>query len=61
MNKEIEQYKLLTKLADERNEYAKECNRRIAEEHGKIRGADYMCQRLLDILRTDVEPQESEG
>lgn len=53
--------KLLTKLADERNEYARECNRRIAEEHGKIRGADYMCQRLLDILRTDVEPQESEG
>lgn len=35
-------------------------NRRIAEEQGKIIGADYMLQRFIDVLATEVEPQESE-
>lgn len=52
--------KILKALADERNNYAKDCNRRIAEENGKITGADYMLQRLLDVLNTEIEPQESE-
>lgn len=52
--------KILRILGEDRNEYAKECTRRIAEEYGKIAGADYMLQRFLDILRTEVEPQESE-
>lgn len=52
--------KILKALAEDRNNYASDCNRRIAKENGKIEGADYMLQRFLDILRTEVEPQESE-
>lgn len=52
--------KILKALAEDRNDYARDCDRRIAEEQGKIRGADYMLQRLLDVLETEVEPQESE-
>lgn len=52
--------KILKALAEDRNDYARDCDRRIAEEQGKIRGADYMIQRFLDVLRTEVEPQESE-
>lgn len=52
--------KILKALAEDRNDYARNCDRRIAEEHGKIIGADYMVQRFLDVLRTEVEPQESE-
>ena len=52
--------KILKAIAEDRNDYARDCNRRIAEEHGKIIGADYMLQRFLDVLRTEVEPQESE-
>ena len=51
---------ILKVMADERNHYARECERRIAEEHGKIIGADYILQRLLEALLTDIEPQESE-
>lgn len=35
-------------LAEDRNAYARDCNRRIAEEQGKIIGADYMLQRFLE-------------
>lgn len=52
--------KILKALAEDRNDYARDCDRRIAEEQGKIRGADYMVQRFLDILETEVESQESE-
>lgn len=51
--------KIQKALAEDRNDYARDCNRRIAEENGKIIGADYMLQRFLDILRTEVETQES--
>lgn len=37
-----------------------DCDRRIAEEQGKIIGADYMLQRFLDVLKTEVEPQKGE-
>jgi hypothetical protein len=50
--------KILELMAEERNCYASGCNRRIAEEQGKIIGADYMLQRFLDVLRTKVQPQE---
>lgn len=56
MTKE-EKDKILKALAEDRNDYARDCNRRIAEENGKITGADYMLQRFLDILNTEVEPQ----
>jgi flagellar biosynthesis chaperone FliJ len=52
--------KILKALAEERNGYVRDCNRRIAEENGKITGADYMLQRFIDALSTEVEPQESE-
>ena len=52
--------KILKAIAEDRNDYARDCNRRIAEENGKITGADYMLQRFLDVLRTEVNPQESE-
>lgn len=56
----IEKDKILKALAEDRNDYARDCTRRIAEENGKITGADYMLQRFLDVLNTEVEPQESE-
>ena len=52
--------KILKAMAEDRNDYARDCDRRIAKEEGKIIGADYMLQRFLDILRTEVEPQEEE-
>ena len=52
--------KILKALAEDRNEYARDCRERIEKEYGKIDGADYMLQRFLDVLRTEVEPQESE-
>lgn len=51
--------KILKVIAEDRNDYARDCDRRIAEEQGKIIGADYMLHRFLDVLRTEVE-QESE-
>ena len=55
-----EKEKLFKILSEDRNNFARECNRRIAVEQGKISGADYMIQRFLDILRIEVKPQESE-
>lgn len=47
--------KIMKALAEERNDYVTDCNRRIEKEQGKILGADYMLQRFLDILRTESE------
>lgn len=52
--------KILKVLAEDRNDYARDCQRRVTEENGKIKGADYMLQRFFDILETEVEPQGSE-
>lgn len=52
---------ILKGLADERNYYERECSRHIAEEYGKVKGADYMIQRFFDIIKTEVEHEESEG
>ena len=52
--------KILKALAEDRNNYARDCQERIEKEYGKIEGADYMLQRFLDVLRTEVESQESE-
>lgn len=49
--------KILKAIADDRNDYARDCDRRIAKEEGKIIGADYMLQRFLDILKTESEEQ----
>jgi flagellar biosynthesis chaperone FliJ len=53
--------KILKALAEHRNDYARDCNERISKEFGKIEGADYMLHRFLDIINTEVEPQESEN
>ncbi len=50
--------KIFKAIVEDRNNYAKDCNRRIAEENGRIDGADYMIQRFLDILRTESEDEE---
>ena len=50
--------KILKTLAEVRNDYVRECNNRIEKEDGKIIGADYMLQRFLNVLRTEVEPKE---
>ena len=55
-----EKDKILIALAEDRNAFAKDCNMRIEKEYGRIDGADYMLQRFLDILHTEIEPQESE-
>ena len=52
--------KILKAIAEDRNDYARDCDRRIAEEQGKVIGADYMLQRFFDVLRTEVETEESE-
>jgi len=52
--------KILKIMAEERNDYARECGERIAEERGKIIGADYMFQRFLDVLNTEVDPENTE-
>lgn len=52
--------KILKAIADGRNDYVRDCDRRIAEEQGKVIGADYMLHRFLDVLRTEIEPQKSE-
>lgn len=50
--------KILEKLAEDRNDFAKDCNERISKEYGKIIGADYMLQRFLDIIRAEVDEKE---
>ena len=50
--------KILKALAEDRNDYAREIEKRIAAEQGKIVGANYMIQRFLFIL--DTEDDESE-
>jgi flagellar biosynthesis chaperone FliJ len=52
--------KILKALAEDKNNYARDCRERIEKEYGKIEGADYMLQRFLDVLRIEVESQESE-
>ena len=49
--------KILKALAEDRNNYARDCQERIEKEYGKIEGADYMLQRFLDILKTEIEPE----
>lgn len=47
-------------LTEDRNFYARECENQIAEERGKIEGADYMLITVTKILKSEVEPEESE-
>lgn len=47
--------KILKALAEDRNDYARTCQEQIVKENGKIIGADYMLQRFLDIINSEVE------
>lgn len=47
--------KILKSLAEDRNNYARECERRIAAENYNITGADYVLQRFLDVLSESLE------
>ena len=51
--------KILKIMAEERNDYARECGERIVKEQGKIIGADYILQRLLAVLGTGNEEYET--
>ena len=53
--------KILKALAEDRNDYARDCQRRVEKEWGKIEGADYMLQRFLDVINTEIELQERSG
>lgn len=48
--------KILKIIAEDRNDYVRDCDQRIAKENGKIIGADYMVQRFLDLLGTEENP-----
>ena len=52
---QIDKDKILKSLCEERNQYVRDRERYIAEERGKIIGADYMLQRMLDILSGECE------
>ena len=53
-----EKDKILKKLVNERNNFAKDCERRAAEENGKVIGADYMLQRFLECFNSETEEEE---
>ena len=52
--------KILKAIAEDRNNYVRDCNTRVSKEDGKIIGAEYMLQRFFDILRTEVDSKESD-
>ena len=47
--------KIFKALAEDRYDYEKEIEIRIASEQGKIIGADYMRQKILDIINSERE------
>lgn len=50
-----EKNKLLELMGKERNSYSEQVNREIDRLYGKIEGADYMLNRLLDLIHNDNE------
>lgn len=50
-----EKDEILKELSDARNYFMRTCQRRIAEENGKVEGADYMMERFREILVKDKE------
>ncbi len=50
-----EKNKLLELMGKERNSYAEQVNKEIDRLYGKIEGADYMLNRLLDNIHNDSE------
>lgn len=54
MTKE-EKDKLLNLMGEERNSYSEHNKREIDRLYGKIEGADYILNRLLDYFHNDNE------
>lgn len=50
-----EKNKLLELMGKERNSYVEQVNKEVARLYGKIEGADYMLNRLLDHIHNDNE------
>lgn len=48
--------RILKKLAKISNTYAIDCDRKIAEEQGKIIGAEHMMQTISELLSIEDEP-----
>ena len=53
-----EKDKLLALMGEERNSYSAHINREIDRLYGKIEGADYILNRLLDYFHNDSEDKE---
>ena len=53
-----EKNKLLALMEKERNSYSEHIKNEITKLHGKIEGADYILNRLLDYLHNDSEVKE---
>lgn len=51
---------ILKRLIEERNYYEGECRRRMAEEYGKIKGADYVIQKFHDHFKTEESEVEND-
>ena len=49
---------IIKELSDARNYYMRTCQKRIAEENGKVEGADYMMEIFREILGKDKESEE---
>ena len=47
-------------MAADKNAYVRDCNTRATKEDGKIIGAEYMYQKLHDILATEVDSQDND-
>lgn len=52
-----EKDEILKELSDARNYYMRTCQRRIAEENGKVEGADYMMERFRELLVRDKDEE----
>lgn len=50
-----EKNKLLELMGKERNSYSEQVNKEVERLYGKIEGADYMLNRLLDYIHNDNE------
>ena len=53
-----EKDKLLTLMGEERNSYSEHIKREIDRLYGKIEGADYILNRLIDYFHNDSEDKE---
>lgn len=56
-----EKNKILELMANERNSYAEHINKEVARLYGKIEGAEFILNRLLDHFHNDGEEEEMDN